>query len=215
MDVVNLAVNNRRAKQARNDQVYQARVDNRFRNKQFIENTRRYDLDNYREDNRLRRIKKDAAAAGISTMAAMGLGGTTPSNIQMPVGQGGRVSGTYQRQSPVEARISMDMSRNSHNQALLIQAEADKATYEAWDMRNQYNLKWDHQTGLPRQQVETIDPLYQRYLWNIEQARQWDADGYAVLPDPQAGIELPETVGFGYWSAPRVGAGEPSMLGAP
>lgn len=62
-------------------------LDRLWNQQQYFESLRR-------DDSKLQRLVKDANAAGISPMAALGGPGAAPTNISIP-GQGGRAGGTY------------------------------------------------------------------------------------------------------------------------
>lgn len=190
---------------------HQRIVDNRFRNRQFQESDKRYRTGLQREDNRLQRLMMDARKAGISPLAALGAGGASPANITVPVGQGGRAAGRYQRKSGLEASISANVIKQSE-----INTQAEFYRKELLRMQAQ-NAYYDWQRKLDR---DFLDPVtgkdfYTRWNWNYDQAQKWHQEGYVVLPDPQSGIEMPETLGLGYWTAPRAGSPGPqnSWLG--
>lgn len=90
----------------------QRRLDNEWRQKYFNEQKAQLFTERRRADDFLTRRAKDAKNAGISLLASMGGGSYSPQNIQMPQGQGGRVSGTYRSRSLFSDVATMQMRYN-------------------------------------------------------------------------------------------------------
>lgn len=84
----------------------QRRLDNAWRRNQEYRRQAERTQDQIRDDAKLQRLVSDAQKAGIGVNAALGGGVQSPMSISVPAGQGGRVHGTYHRQSPMELSIS-------------------------------------------------------------------------------------------------------------
>lgn len=121
MDIMSYQQN----KNVLNNQIYQQRVDNQFRNTQFQENRSwNWRMWNDRKF-QIQNLVKDAQAAGVSPLAALGAGGQSPANINVPVGQGGRAAGRFQSSGQ---GITVQMQGLIHRQQ---KAETKKAEAEA------------------------------------------------------------------------------------
>lgn len=124
--VFDISGNQSRADQQIAHSEQQRYLDNRYRTEQDILNRQRYEEQKQRQDTYLTRLAKDAKVAGISLNAALGGPGYSPVNVSLPAGQGGRVSGTYQRGSSASILNAMQL-RTSLAVAKKTEAEADSA----------------------------------------------------------------------------------------
>lgn len=85
----------------------QRKLDNAYRT-QATARSERYYWENVRRDKtKLQTLVADAKKAGISPLAALGSPGATPISLNMPSGQGGRVAGTYNRESAYKGVTQM------------------------------------------------------------------------------------------------------------
>lgn len=197
--------NQKRADQQIAHSEQQRMLDNKFRTQQYIDSRSDLIRERDRQDTYLTRLRTDADRAGIGINAALGNQGYTPQNISIP-GQGGRVAGRYQQKSIPEMKATMKVAaKRDHLNTLLLEEQILKLKAEnsLTDMHiNQMNI--ENLRALGYLQKESPN-LYIAVRDNTEEARKWQGtDNMVALPNPDLGVELPETVGFGYWSAPRM-----------
>lgn len=196
-----------RYRQTRGDSLRQADIDNQFRTRQNLFYEAQVNRANDREDRKLQLLKQDAAKAGISLMAALGHGGSSPVNITVPSGQGGRVAGTYQRPSALDLSSLMligrelDNRRQTHSVTNMNEAQAEYWFYRA--MRERAELS-DYVKENETDLEQPLPALYLRGRDNTSEARQWYNEGYIPYLNPEYNFEMPETVGAGYFFYPRM-----------
>lgn len=207
--------------QARANAQYQASETQRYYDNQWRmqqENRRRYEWrkEHDRADTYLQRLVEDAQKAGISPTVALGGSGYSPAMINVPSGQGGRVSGTYQRMSLPEARISASLVNKakidelaSYHGARGISADADYKRLQAENLRNEFKQKWNRD-GTPK--MSGRGSLYVPFVDNIDEAKTWYDQGLVPMLNPDMNVELLETVGTGYWLRPRGETFEPAFM---
>lgn len=174
----------------------QRKIDNAFREKQFTTqeqwNTRKWNDRN----TVLQRLKQDAGKAGVSMLAALGGQGQSPQNISMPVGQGGRVSGNYQRQSAPEAKITATFMRNQALDTDMKEIERELRMLDLLFKNKQY-----------QDFLNPVEPqypkLYLRGKNNYDEAVQMLKEGDFPYNNPDMNLEMPESVGGYYFTKPR------------
>lgn len=177
-----------------NNQIYQQGVDNDFRRMSYHDqqswNWRLYND----SKNRIQNLVADAQKAGVSPLAALGSGGQAPLNLSMPVGQGGRAAGNYQRQSPIEAQISHNLVQKDN-----LDTEMKWLTY--YSMIKDLQMKsWQMNRMLDE---PTYDPLYVPLTDNYDEATKWVEQGMFPIVNPDANMEMNESVGSYYFFKPR------------
>jgi hypothetical protein len=197
-----------RYRQTRSDQLYQARGDNQFRNTQF----RTQEEWNWRKwndrKNTIKNIVEDARKAGVSTLAALGGTGSTIPSINIPVGQGGRVSGRYQSQTPLEMQVSLRTeaeTRKENSQSNFYDAQANFLNWKARQLQTEFYTP-KPLAPLPQHDpaASVIDPLYVRLQDNLSEAAKWVDQGYIPALNPDYNFELPEVTGQYYFSLPHL-----------
>lgn len=174
----------------------QRALDNSWRTKMYWEDLRRYQKSIDRDDNKIQRLAADARKAGVSTMAALGGSAQSPAHISMPAGQGGRVSGNYQRNSGAQLSLTMDMLKKSKYEANI---EELKYYSLLADVRSK-NRRWNQEIGLLPPDEKNV---YIEANDNYEQATQWIKEGKFVAVNPDLNLEMPESVGGYYFAKPR------------
>jgi len=154
------------------------------------------------QQNKITNLAKDAKNAGISLMAALGSGGASPVNISMPSGQGGRVSGNYQRPTlpGIQATADTTPSKVQHLQTLSLEEDVrgkrlDNAIRNL-NWQEKYNQIYN--VGDP-----DLDPLYVRLNNNYDEAAQWVTEGGFPVLNPNYNMEMNESVGSYYFFKPR------------
>lgn len=181
----------------------QRQSDNEFRNRSYAENKRQFQQIFHANQNRVQNLVKDARAAGVSPLAAMGAGGSSPMNISMPVGQGGRVSGNYSRNSAFQLKLQASTGR-------LSEAQANKAEWQALRERNAYKKEMLELEDIINRVDENLK-LYIPTVDNTDQARSWYEKGILPMVNPDLNLEAPETFGAYYHLSPRVGKSEGNL----
>jgi hypothetical protein len=182
----------------RNREIYQQRLDNRWRNKMFQEDRDRWYKTNLRADQRLTRLAVDAKRAGVSLLSAMGSPGQSPAHMSLPAGQGGRVS-AYTPSRNSSTQLQIDLSRQ--------QSESNELQNQNQHIQNQIL-----QTDLQRKQLELrrmyypetsdIPSIYVPAYDNKLEAMNYPTGQIPVL-NPELNFELPEVVGGYQYARPR------------
>lgn len=182
----------------------QAYKDNAFRENQAFKqeawNWRMWDDRKFKIQN----LVQDAQKAGISPLAALGHSASSPMNISVPSGQGGRVSGTYQRGSPVQMQMSMAANKMAQGQAESVRLQNEGLSHDNVykQTRNQIELLKLRQMNYGTGQ-NLMEPLYVPYRDNYDEASRWVEQGYFPIINPQANMEVNESVGSYYFFKPR------------
>lgn len=158
--------------------------------------------DQKRADSSLQRLINDAQKAGISPNAALGVGGSAPISAQIPMGQGGRASGTYQRRSPFESIASMSIAAKSASDIALSKKYEAEAFAAHWRGMNE-QAEFFTPTKLPpipgQEPRSSLPNLYIPVNNNYDEAVNM---GFPVL-NPDLNFEMNESVGSYYFFKPR------------
>lgn len=199
---------NKNADRALSYQREQQIADNQFRNMAFqtqqewnwrMWNDRKFSLQN---------LVRDAAKAGISPLAALGSPGQSPMNITIPPGQGGRVAGTYSRKNPVAIQAQAQIGAQTAAETARASMYNAQADLYYWQARN-FEDKWTqgrYDATIPgRKEDRERESLYIKVKDNTPEASRWKSEGYVPLNNPNLNLEMPESIGGGYWAAPRLG----------
>jgi len=189
-----------RDKDRYNDSNSQRLADNTYRTQQSLKQDE-WNWRNHRSSQtRIQSLVKDARAAGVSTLAALGAGGHSPANITVPAGQGGRVSGTYQRNSPATVSVQpdgVDMLQRQQAHETLRGQRIDNVNRQL-----DTNIKMLHWRQLSNPPSD-YPPMYMRGRNNYEEAQGWVHEGDFPYLNPDMNMEMPESVGGYYFFKPR------------
>lgn len=202
------------ARNAQNWNIYMDRSNQRMRNRQYIDSRTDRQEAMRREDTRLQRLMKDAKAAGISPLAALGSPGSAPANINVggdyPVGSSvGGLGGS-------SGAMTNLIFRQAEANARKTEAEASTAEATAVGMHRRNRLIEDNgvakvyaisegKADFPTELGSPWPDMYVRYNNNIDEAREWRRMGHIPIVNPDANMEPPELVGGAYWLNPRLG----------
>lgn len=198
----------------------QRKLDNQFRQRSYnwskkLSSMQYMDDRTYRQ-NKLQFLMRDAMKAGISPSLALGQQGTSPVSLNMPVGQGGRVSGNYQRRSPIDTQMSRTHGVMVGMQLQNLQAENDMLDQKVLQEKLKTRVMYRAESGAlvagitPEGKIDTgtrlpdEETLYHNVVDNSDDARRWSSDGRFVFVNPNLNLETPETIGGYYFTKPRV-----------
>jgi hypothetical protein len=196
-------------------QLRQAHIDNVFRGRQanLAESWRIREWND--RGNRIQRLAQDAKKAGVSTLAALGAGGSAPANITVPAGQGGRVSGVSQKRSPslsLNTNLLNQFTEKAELETDITRIKRDKAELDLWShpfyeggtvvLNNGEAIS--HGEYLRRKHQIPIENMFEARRWNIEDAKKWHDDPELVPMLKGSSLEMPESIGGAYWVAPRM-----------
>lgn len=146
--IFDLSGNQERADQAYQTGEAQRKLDNAYRTQATARAEKHYYEAVRRDKNKLQTLVADAKKAGISPALAMGSPGATPISFNMPSGQGGRVAGTYTRESAFKGvtQIQRNLEKKTHldnleqeEDILLKRHQRLLLSEQMWDLRDPYN----------------------------------------------------------------------------
>ncbi len=182
--------------------IYQQNADNQYRERAWLA-SERWNYKNFNaQQNRLTNLVADAKNAGISPLAALGQGGAAPISISMPSGQGGRVSGNYQRQGKAEIQANIDVMSSLQKQLLTEQVRGANLDNQGKQHDNNYKLWMLHEAHYPSNNPNVMQDFYQGYNTNYDEAQRDIARGETWVVNPDAGIQPNEFMGTYYHLKP-------------
>lgn len=164
----------------------------------------------YYDKTKMRRLVEMAKGAGISPLAALGMGGSAPTSASLSPTRPGRVAGNLSSQA--FKGMAVLQFRQQKARTTIEEAKADAASnivqsikYPTGNTVSVGKIKPD-QVMVPGHSLEpeVPPPLYEFYSDNTPQAVRMRLNGYVPMPSG-ANMELPESIGAGYWISPRVG----------
>lgn len=181
---------------SRSDSLRQADIDNKFRTSQWNYYKGQQNVLFGERHMRLQNLVRDAKKAGIGINAVLGSGGASPMQVNMPTGQGGRVSGNYGR-NPVlndvmkfqleqQAKSSILDNNIKHEQWQKLQTERQILLKEYSDMFAPKSF--DPRIGMYVPVYDNRDELTGRY-----------GDTVTLFPNPDINLETPESLGMYYY----------------
>lgn len=203
MDLVNYNQQNDMFNTSRSDSLRQANIDNMHRTETWnYYKGQQNKLFNERHM-RLQNLRKDAEKAGISMNAALGLSGASPMSINMPSGQGGRVSGQYSRKGMFSDAVKMQFNNQQETHA--IDTAIKHAEHQRIQTENQILQKKLHDLHYPK--AEVYDPRLGMYVPaydNRQQLYNQYGNDVTLFPNPDINLEMPESLGLYYYGKGKV-----------
>lgn len=190
---------NNQFNQSRSDNLRQAGIDNQFRTEQWNYYKGQQDKIFGERHSRLRNLRRDAEAAGISMNAALGLGGATPVSLNLPSGQGGRVSGNYSRKGMFTdaLKVQLQQQKETHQ----VDTQIKQAEWQRIQTETQILRKKLHDMFYPPA-PQAYDPrlgMYVPVTDNREQLYAQYGNDVTLFPNPDINLEMPETLGLYYY----------------
>lgn len=200
-EIASYSQNKKMFNASREDQLRQAAIDNQFRTEQWNYYKGQQNQIFNERHSRLQNLRRDAEKAGIGINAALGVGGSSPISINMPSGQGGRVSGNYSRNSAIGdiAQFQMEMAaagsaldnKIKNEQSLKLQTENAILRKQLHDMHNPQPL--DDRYGMYVPAYDNREGLINKYGNDI-----------TLFPNPDINLETPESLGLYYYGKGQI-----------
>lgn len=183
----------------------QLQLDNEFRQSQadLAEEWRQREWDF--KDKKIQTLVTDARRAGISPLAALGSAGTQAPSFNIPVGQGGRISGKER------STISYNPTQvKSEGQLYHEQLNTQAATIANQNAATQSVIKTEMmrlELEKLREQTSDIPNLYLKAYPNTDEAVEMIRQGYMPYLNPEMNFEMLETIGSYHYGKPYLKEG--------